>query len=406
MSWNTNARTIPAAMLVVLLAAVTAAAPKIENPSFEADSFRNGVGYAHQNGGGITGWEFEGLGLGVNPVWADPNARSGPKTPFMDNGKVPDGKQVLFMQNMATITQDVGGFEPGQAYAVRYSETGRHSRGEGAGWAMLHVSVGSEVVVRPHEVKPVAPEHNMREPYRRVTSRPFTAPAAGKVQLAFRTTAGGGVTALIDDVEIVRFDPATMEPTDFMRAAARPGELLVRNPSFEVDHYTKSPGYAAENGGIAGWQYSGNAGVNPVFARTAGGSERQARPFHDNGRVPDGQAVALIQNEAVLAQEIGGFEAGKDYRVIYHENARQLSKEKGDRPAIEVRLGGRTIVSPHEIDPVDAPNKYGRPFNRVESAVFTAPRDGSFVLEIRGSKMTGVTALIDQVTVVEVQPGA
>ena len=51
----------PALAAALLLAAPLARAQTIPNPSFEANSYFAGVGYASQNGGSITGWVVTNL---------------------------------------------------------------------------------------------------------------------------------------------------------------------------------------------------------------------------------------------------------------------------------------------------------------------------------------------------------
>ena len=71
----------------------------------------------------------------------------------------------------------------------------------------------------------------------------------------------------------------------------------VVNGSFEADRYTKAPGQARANGGkIQGWQFTGSVGLNPTW-EGAGKKATAVHTFDDNGRVPDGRQVALLQNE-------------------------------------------------------------------------------------------------------------
>lgn len=190
----------------------------------------------------------------------------------------------------------------------------------------------------------------------------------------------------------------------FCSASISWSEPKVLNPSFEADKYGKSPGHARVNGGkITGWKYTGGVGINPWWNDPA----RQTGPTHsfsDNGRVPHGRQVALMQNKCTLSQTIYGFEAGKEYRVTYRENARH-NRAPERRPKLKVTLGGQTIVSLHEIAPVDGFGMRSVPYNLVESAVFTAPERGGFDLVFTTTVHNRVTALIDDVKVKEVGAG-
>ena len=87
------------------------------NPSFEANTFTVLPGYSYVSGNGpITGWTSPGS-HGVNPV--------GGANPFADNGAIPDGNQVAFLQEDGALSQMVGGFTVGAEYCVQYDENSR-----------------------------------------------------------------------------------------------------------------------------------------------------------------------------------------------------------------------------------------------------------------------------------------
>ena len=175
-------------------------------------------------------------------------------------------------------------------------------------------------------------------------------------------------------------------------------EPLIENPSFEVDIFKTHPGVARVNGGkISGWQFTGQVGINPIWA---GAPERKGpqRPFVDNGATPHGRQVALMQNLCTLSQTVSGLEAGKRYRVTFFENARHMRRSKVP-PRLVVTLGGEVVVSEHDVRCVDAPNQFAMPYDFVESAPFTAPATGSAELVIKTTVDGGVTVLIDQVTI-------
>ncbi|PYI82525.1 MAG: hypothetical protein DME26_17350, partial [Verrucomicrobia bacterium] len=96
-----------------LVARLTVGAITIVNPSFEVDTF-TGVGYVSANFP-ITGWSALG-GHGINPAAS---------SPFADNGVIPHGSQVSFMQEAGTNSQLVSGFTVGAEYYVHYYENAR-----------------------------------------------------------------------------------------------------------------------------------------------------------------------------------------------------------------------------------------------------------------------------------------
>src|SRR5207244_6258091 len=103
-------------------------------------------------------------------------------------------------------------------------------------------------------------------------------PTASSGLLELVSTIVGGVdgTVLLDAVTIVQ------------RVA---GNIVIQNPSFEASGTPPAPGYVSR---ISGWTGSGNYGVN--FSGPG--------PFADNGRNPDQDNVAFIQDAGSLSQTI------------------------------------------------------------------------------------------------------
>ena len=386
-------RLLQAACLALLTAPLALSAPRVENPGFEADAFTHGVGLAAGNGG-ITGWFWVG-NAGINPIYKNGETRTGPTAPFLDNGAIPEGSQTALLQNVSAIGQNVEGFEKGKTYVVTYRETARHYR-RYKGDPHLAVTLGNRIVVPEHDVLPVDAVDSFDVPYRTVVSLPFTAPESGACKLEFATTVGGGVTVMVDDVKIRERVPAGETDPTYTFDPTTPS---IRNGSFEYGHLFHYPGYAAPPDGITGWRFhsdSGSAGINPWWKFT-GKQSSADNPFTDNGAIPHGNQAALLQNRVVLSQELPGLRAGTPYRVTYRENSR--AQNQGDTPRLEVRLGGKVIVSPHDLEAVNRIDHYELPYAAVESASFIPPEDGTYKLEFRTLTGDGVTALIDDVRI-------
>ena len=177
-------------------------------------------------------------------------------------------------------------------------------------------------------------------------------------------------------------------------------EPKIINGSFEADRYSKYPGLAKQHGGITGWQCQGNVGVNPWW-RDAAKRTGPVHSFTDNGRVPHGRQMALMQNECKLWQTVQGFEKGKRYVVTYHENARHLNWSADGPPRIKVTVGRELVVSEHAVKPGGARDHRTLPFAVVESAVFTAPRSGALDLVFTTTVSNRVTVLLDRVEIRE-----
>src|SRR5690348_10020514 len=92
---------LKAALIALGLAGASYLAPAqtIPNPSFESNSFANYPGYISSNGNvAIVGWTAGNNGAaGLNPV-----TTGGPPNPFANNGTVPNGTNVAFIQSSAT----------------------------------------------------------------------------------------------------------------------------------------------------------------------------------------------------------------------------------------------------------------------------------------------------------------
>jgi hypothetical protein len=168
--------------------AVRSGIPVIINPSFERDPVPPSPGY-----GPINGWtpdEEIGISYGINPM----------NGAFCDNGAVPHGAKVGFLQHNGTLSQTVSGFRPGAQYWLSYRENARQNCC-GDRVATLSVTVGGMRVVPEHPV----PIVGGIEPFRLVTSQLFTAKEAD-LTIAFEKGGTGDATALIDDVRIFPLD--------------------------------------------------------------------------------------------------------------------------------------------------------------------------------------------------------
>jgi len=220
-----------------------------------------------------------------------------------------------------------------------------------------------------------------------------------------RTPRPGGRRAEPSDQGLAGFvrsvsDKARLVLFALFAATAALAEPKIINGSFEADRYSKYPGLAKQHSGITGWKCQGNVGVNPWWQDAA----KRTGPVHsytDNGRVPHGRQMALMQNKCKLWQTVQSFEKGRKYVVTYHENARYLNWSADGPPRIKVTLGGELIVSEHAVKPVGSKNERILPFAAVESAVFTAPRSGTFDLVFETTVSNRVTVLLDRVAVRE-----
>ncbi len=118
-------------------------------------------------------------------------------------------------------------------------------------------------------------------------------------------------------------------------------EGYVQNGSFEEDTLPVAPGY----GPIAGWiiDGTGNSGINDA-----------AGPFHNNGVIPEGDQVALMQNTLTMSQEVAGLEEGKMYLLEFAYNVR----EGYAFPDLTVSVDDDVLATLAAIEPVGGQEPY------------------------------------------------
>ncbi|NLI00587.1 MAG: hypothetical protein GX446_13965 [Chthonomonadales bacterium] len=169
-------------------------------------------------------------------------------------------------------------------------------------------------------------------------------------------------------------------------ATAACAQPTVTNPSFEADGaQIKGVGYVGQGNPISGWRISFPGGV---------GRNTQDGPFVDNGLVPDGRNVCVLQNLNWIAQTVLGLRAGKLYRLSVRANAR--AADRPDFGGLAVELNGTTLIDRKRVEPVGA----GAPYHEF-SAYFTAGT-GTAELMIRQTNPTsGVSVLIDDIRIAE-----
>ncbi len=167
-----------------LLGALTAGAqPVIPNPSFEADTFTVFPGYVSGNAP-ITGWASgDPARSGINP---------GGGSPFADNGVIPNGSQVAFIQNSASssLSATISGLTVGTTYTVNFRVNAR-----GGNTANLRVAVDGTDIVNTG-VTSVGGANAYK-----YFAFDFTASAESQT-LALHNNAGGDNTVVVDDFSI------------------------------------------------------------------------------------------------------------------------------------------------------------------------------------------------------------
>lgn len=194
--------------------------PRVANRSFEAplrDSLpSNYSGHpaqtANQGRGEPAGWVRATDPAGQGPT--DNVVRSGlaPASPFLDNGAVPDGNQVFWMQGtFDVLSQTVPGFQEGQEYDVSIRANSRNAPAEDA---RLELRINGDVVIDTGQMAPVGGTNPFL-----TFSNTFTAPSTGPMVVEIRNI------QLLSDLNV---DNLRIVP------AAAPPELVVA-PSGTID---------------------------------------------------------------------------------------------------------------------------------------------------------------------------
>ena len=151
-----------------------ASANLVANGSFEADDVPEWPGY-----GAITDWEG---GSGINDGG-----------PFGDNGVIPDGAKLGFIQGTRALSQQLTGLEAGAEYVLAFYYNARNCCGGTIGFT---VSVGGEELGSVSDVEPVGGENAYN-------SASYNFVAAGtEAELVFSATAAGDATLLLDAVSV------------------------------------------------------------------------------------------------------------------------------------------------------------------------------------------------------------
>lgn len=224
------------------------------NPSFEADSFLSWPGYSGDNPGGgpdtppgangpITGWtQSIQENSGINPI-------SNGQSPFADNGTIPHGSQVAFLQSFATdepisLSQTIDGLTVGTQYYLHFHENSRAATAAPA----LEVTIGGEPLVPVHTVPSGA--------YREVLSPVFTATAAS-LELSFVKTSPSGTdtTLLIDNVAIVPVGAGT-------------APSIIKNPESMAAYLGDSVTFTAQINGSLPLTYQWLKNGDPISGAT------------------------------------------------------------------------------------------------------------------------------------------
>jgi hypothetical protein len=193
---NDRFNTAKAALTALGLLGSLALAPAqtISNPSFEANSFTNDPGYIAGNGP-ITGWTSTDTNrVGLNPS---------PGNPFADNGKVPQGTNVAFIQSafnsslITSLSTVISNLIPGQTYKVNFRVNARASS---MSTANLKVDIAGTNIIAA-AVTNVDSHFSFNNPYQ-YFAFDFTAASTNQTMTLRNDATNSDNTVLVDDFSI------------------------------------------------------------------------------------------------------------------------------------------------------------------------------------------------------------
>lgn len=273
-----------------LLSALTAGAqPVIPNPSFEADTFTVFPGYVSGNAP-ITGWESgDPARSGINP---------GGGSPFADNGTIPNGSQVAFIQNSpsSTLSANISGLTVGTTYKVSFRVNARTGNTPN-----LKVAIDGNNIINTG-ITPVGAANDYKH-----FAFDFTA-AAESQTMSLLNDAAGDHTVVLDDFSIA-------ESTSGWSYAAWTDEASAVPDSFNTYTHAYSFGSAA-GATINSIEFTGVPGGNPSvvnkFSTTGLPNvfNNDANNLNDGSR---GMANDFLYNGTVQTITITGLELGAEY---------------------------------------------------------------------------------------------
>ncbi len=191
----TSPRGVPRYFLAAtLLAALPALAQTITNPSFETDTtFTTSPGYISSGTNGpITGW----TGTPTSKVGLNPSGGS----PFADNGSIPQGTKVAFIQNSGSISTTATGLTIGTKYHVEFRVNARSQASANGNLPFLIFSTDGAGPTVGAEIQRVQMS-GTGTAYRYV-GYDFTATATSHIITVTNNKASGDHTLLLDDFTI------------------------------------------------------------------------------------------------------------------------------------------------------------------------------------------------------------
>lgn len=275
----------PLTAVLLACAAGPLAAQTIPNPGFETDTFTTAPGYVSGNPQGITGWN----GSPAERYGLNPSSGS----PFANNGTIPQGAQVAFIQSDASgtpteISTTISGLTVNTQYRLSFRTNARS--GDANPDPILSVSVGGTELMNSHiwSVGGAAPYRNV--------DLLFTADSTS-TSLVLQNQQTFDTTVLIDDFTVTPVPTSAWSFEEWYDASTSG-----LDPQYNYTHLYNFNSSATP--GINGLFFTGILGGNPAVAgkfSLAG----VPNPFaNDGNNINDGDE-RLLANDFVYGGDPG-----------------------------------------------------------------------------------------------------
>lgn len=225
----------------------------LNNPSFEADAVTAFPGYRSE----ITGWEK------VGPSGFGTNTDAGP---FHDNGAIPDGTKVLFLQEASGVRQVVPGFTAGTTYTLQLRANARQVTTT----PLLRISVGDVEILPPTPIPAVGGTN----PYH-VIRKAFVSSVSGGSTVTVESIKGAvDNTLLIDNIEIFPAPPETFRAATQLTPIFKKDAGSASSPTwFLADANTRGMCYNPHTGNLLVVDRDSNSVGNVYILDSATGNQ-------------------------------------------------------------------------------------------------------------------------------------
>lgn len=345
----------------------------MENPSFEWGYNPAGT---HAHGGVPFGWTPSVNQVGINDATG----------PFWDNGAAVDGAYVGYIQgvnaNTGSVSQANSGFVVGQTYWIQFFANARQTNSispNPTNPVLTVTETASTAGVSPVVPGIIIPYSDAQgvfiNPFTFINV-PFTAAATGGVLTITKSSLGGAAnrsTVMLDGFSIIR---------------RTTNDIVIANPGFEASGTNQAfPGYVTN---LAGWTLVGPGAV---------AISQQGGVFADNGAVPDGGNVLVLQTGGVVSQELKGLTIGVTNRLTLYLNGRAYDSANGLTNQAKIMVDGNTAYQ-GTVAPVGGSNPYEFiSFDFVASAT-------EVTLVLQNEAIDGSSFFVDNVRVFVPAPAA